>query len=86
MPNIQLAAVLTTARAWETARRQANVIAGGKGKSSLNLVQYRESKGTSGGQATDKCPTCGIPGHFARDKVYPVRNKAKCGRKGHWAI
>ena len=38
--NTQLAAALTTARAWETARRQANIIAGGEGKSSVNLVQH----------------------------------------------
>ena len=41
VPNIQLAAALTTARALETARRQANIIARGEGKSSVNLVQHR---------------------------------------------
>ena len=88
VPNILLAAALTTARQWETARRQANIIAGGEGKSSVNLVQHRESKGKSGGQATHKCYACGKPGHFARDKVCPARGKAcaKCGIKGHWAI
>lgn len=59
VPNIQLAAALTTARPWETARRQANIIAGGEGKSSVILVQHRESKGKSGGQATHKCYACG---------------------------
>ena len=78
VPNIQLAAALTTARAWETARRQANIIAGGEGKLSVNLVLHRENKGTSGGQATHKCYACGRPGNFLRDKVC-----AKCGRKGH---
>ena len=88
VPNIQRAAALTTARAWQTARGQANVIAGGEGKSSVNLVQHRESKGISEGQATHKCYACGRPGHFVRDKVCPARGKAcaKCGRKGHWAI
>ena len=54
----------------------------------MNLVQHRESKGKSGGQATHKSYACGKPGHFARDKVCPARGKAcaKCGRKGHWAI
>ena len=50
VPNKQLAAVLTAARAWETARRQAKVIAGGEEKSSVNLLQHRESKETSGGK------------------------------------
>ena len=88
VPNIQLAAALTTARAWETARRQANVIAGGEGRSSVNLLQHRESKETSGRQATHKCYACGRPGHFVRDKVCPARGKtcAKCCRKGHWAM
>ena len=46
----------------------------------MNLVQHRERKETSGGQATHKCYAC--------DKVCPVRDKtcAKCGWKGHWAI
>ena len=69
VPNIQLAAALTTARAWEMARCQANIIAGGEGKSSVNLVQQRESKGKSGGQATHKCYACARPLHFACDKV-----------------
>lgn len=73
VPNIKLAAALTTARARETARRQANIIAGGEGKLSLNLLQHRESKETSGGKATHKCYVCGRPGHFARDKVCPAR-------------
>ena len=82
MPNIQLEAALTTSRGWETTQRQANVIAGGEGKS------HRESKETSGRQATHKCYACGRPGHFSLDKVCPARGKtyAKCGRKGHWAI
>ena len=86
VPNIQLAEALTTARVWETLRRQANVIAGGEGKSSVNLVQHRESKGTSGGQATHKCYACSRPENFAHDKVCPARDKAcaKCSRKGHW--
>ena len=88
--NIQVEAALTPARAWETARRQANVIAGGEGNSSVNLVQQRESKETltSGGQATHKCYARERTGHFLRDKVCPARGKtcAKCGRKEHWAI
>jgi len=40
VPNIQLAAALTTARAWETVRRQPNIIAEGEGMSSMNLVQH----------------------------------------------
>ena len=35
--NMQLAAALTAARAWKTARRQANIVAGREGKSSVNL-------------------------------------------------
>ena len=86
--NIKLAETLTTARAWETERCQANILTGGEGKSSMNLVQHRESKGTAGGQATHKCYACGRPGHFVGDKVCPVRGKvcAKCGRMGPWAI
>ena len=54
----------------------------------MNIVQHRESKGKSGGQATHKCYACGKPGLFVRDKVCPARGKAcaKCGRKEHWAI
>ena len=41
MPNIQLAAALSTARTWETVCHQASNIAGGEEKSSVNLVQHR---------------------------------------------
>ena len=44
VPNIQLAAALTTARVWETARCQANHVAGGEGQTSVNLVRKNESK------------------------------------------
>ena len=88
VPNIQLAAALTTARAWETARRQANQIAGGEGQTTVNLVRNNESKEKSSGQGRNKCYACGKPGHFARDKVCPAKGKtcAKCGKKGQWAV
>ena len=87
VPNIQLAAALTTARAWETARRQASKIAGEEEKSSVNLVQHKGSKEKPSGQGMHKCYACGRSGHFARDKVCPARGKtcAKCGKRGHWA-
>ena len=40
VPDIQLAAALTTAREWETVRHQPNIIAEGEGMSSMNLVQH----------------------------------------------
>ena len=40
VPSIQPAVALTTARAWETARSQANKIAGEEEKNSVNLVQH----------------------------------------------
>ena len=85
--NIQLAAAVTTARAWEIVSRQANKIAGGEEKSSVNLVQHRRSKENPIGRGMHKCYACGRPGHFARDKVCPARGKlcAKCGKRGHWA-
>lgn len=87
-PNIQLAAAIEKARAWETARRQASNIAEGEGgQSNVNMVKDRDSKKPSSGFGTQKCYACGKVGHFARDKVCPARGKtcAKCGQKGHWA-
>ena len=88
-PNIQLAAAIDKARAWETARRQASNIAEGEGgQSNVNMVKAgRDSKELSSGFGTHKCYACGKVGHFARDKVCPARGKmcAKCGEKGHWA-
>ena len=42
--HLKNSAALTTVRALETARRQANIIAGGEGKSSVNLVQHRRKQ------------------------------------------
>ena len=87
VPNIQLAGALTTARAWEKARRRANKIAGGEEKNSVNLVQQRASKEMPTGQGMHKCYASRRSGHFARDKVCPAKGKlcAKCGKGGHWA-
>ena len=87
-PNIQLAAAMEKARAWETALRQARNIAEGEGEQSkVNMVKDFDSKKPSSGFGTQKCYACGKVGHFARDKVCPARGKtcAKCGQKGHWA-
>ena len=59
---------------------QGNVIAGGEGKSSVIVVQHRESKETSGGQATHKCYACGRPGHFSRDLRGVRRVQSVVGR------
>ena len=66
--NIQLAAALTTARAWETACRQASKISGGKEKSSLNLVQHRASKEKPSGQGMQKCYAWGRSGVLRRER------------------
>ena len=66
VPNIQLAAALTTARAWETACRQAIKIAGEEEKRSVNLVQHRASKEKPSRQGMHKCYACGRSGHFVR--------------------
>ena len=87
-PNIQLAAAIEKARAWETARRQASNNAEGEGgQSKVNMVKDLDSKKPSSGFGTKKCYACGKVGRFARDKVCPARCKtcAKCGQKGHWA-
>ena len=87
-PNIQVAAAMGKARAWETARRQARNIAEGEGgQSKVNMVKNLDSKKPSNGFGTQKCYACGKVGHFARDKVCPARGKtsAKCGQKRHWA-
>ena len=86
VPNITLTEALDKERAWETARHQATTIAEGeRGKSSVNMVQHRESKESS--SRFGKCYACGKVGHFASDKVCPARGKtcAKCGKEGHWA-
>ena len=87
-PNIQLAAAMEKARAWESARRQVHNIAEGEGgQSKVNMVKDPDSKKPSSGFGTQKCCACGKVGHFARDKVCPTQGKtcAKCGQKGHWA-
>ena len=55
-----------------------------RGKSSVNMVQHRESKESS--SRFGKCYACGKVGHFASDKICPARGKtcAKCGKEGHW--
>ena len=87
-PNIQPAAAIDKARAWETARRQASSIAEGEGgQSNVNMIKGRDSKKPSIGFGKHKCYACGKVGHFARDKICPARGKtsAKCGDIGHWA-
>ena len=87
-PNIQLAAAIEKARAWETARRQAsNIAEGEEGQTNVNMVKDPDSKKSSSRFGTQKCYACGKVGHFASDKVCPARGKtcAKCGQKGHWA-
>ena len=47
-PNIQLAAAIDKARAWETARRQASSIAHREGgQSNVNMVKDRDGKKTA---------------------------------------
>ena len=87
-PNIQLAAAIDKARAWETAWRQASSIADGEGgQTNVNMVKDRDGKKTSIGFRKQKCYACGKMGHFARDKICPAEGKtcAKCGDEGHWA-
>ena len=55
VPNIQLAAALTTARAWKKVCCQASKIAGGGEKSRANLVQDRAGQGKPSGQGMHKC-------------------------------
>ena len=55
VPSIQLAAALTTVRAWEKACRQASKIAGGEEKSRVNLVQHRAGQEKPSGQGMHKC-------------------------------
>ena len=69
-PNIQLAAAIDKAKAWETARRQASSIADGEGgQSNVNMVKDRDGEKTSIGFGKQKCYACGKMGHFARDKI-----------------
>lgn len=56
VPSIQLAAALTTARAWKKACRQASkIIAGGEEKSRVNLVQHKADQEKPSGQGMQKC-------------------------------
>ena len=73
VPNLQLAGALTTARTWEISRRQANKIAGGEEKNSVNLVLHRVSKEKPTGQGMQKCYACRRTGHFTSDKVCPAK-------------
>ena len=85
-PNIQFAAAIDNARAWETARRQASSIAEGEGgQSNVNVIKNCDSKKPSIGFGTHKCYACGKVGHFARDKICPGKRCAKCGNRGHGA-
>ena len=86
--NIQLAAAIDKARAWETARRQASSTAEGEGgQSNMNVIKDRDGKKPSIGYGKHKCYACGKVRHFARDKRRAARGEtcAKCGDNGHWA-
>ena len=59
-PNIQHAAAIDKARAWETARRQASSIAEGEeGQSNVDMIKDHDSKKPSIGFGKHKCYACG---------------------------
>ena len=84
VPNIQLAATLTTARGWETACRQASKIAGEEEESSINLVQHRASKEKPSRQGMHKCYVYGRSGtlHMTKCALQRERRVLSVAREG----